>query len=149
MLYYMHNNSISAKVLEQGPDLWRLFNAIQFSYHCVHPIHAKCFQSERYFISITVQGFAFKCFSFFATSEGHTVEAIYCTYTCICSLICMHFFMFNNKQRNTSNQKRRKFMKDYMRIAYHFCYIFSALFTNSTVNACWVSNFELSNKLES
>ena len=28
-------------MLEQGPDYWRWFDTIQFSYHCVHSIHAK------------------------------------------------------------------------------------------------------------
>ena len=27
--------------MEQGPDFWCWFDTTQFSYHCVHPIHAK------------------------------------------------------------------------------------------------------------
>ena len=30
-------------VLEQGRDFWRWFDKIQFSYHCVHPIHEDVF----------------------------------------------------------------------------------------------------------
>ena len=33
-------------MLEQGPDFWRWFDKIQFSYHCVHPIHAKMFSIQ-------------------------------------------------------------------------------------------------------
>ena len=33
-------------VLEQGPDFWSWFNTTQFSYHCVHPIHAKMFSIQ-------------------------------------------------------------------------------------------------------
>ena len=33
-------------MLEQGPDFWCWFDTTQFSYHCVHPIHAKMFQSK-------------------------------------------------------------------------------------------------------
>ena len=33
-------------VLEQGPDFWRWFNKTQFSYHCVHPMHAKMFSIQ-------------------------------------------------------------------------------------------------------
>ena len=29
--------------MEQGPDFWCWFDTTQFSYHCVHPIHAKMF----------------------------------------------------------------------------------------------------------
>ena len=34
-------------VLEQGPDFWCWFDKTQFSYHCVHPIHAKMFSIQR------------------------------------------------------------------------------------------------------
>ena len=30
-------------MLEQGPDFWFWFDKTQFSYHCVHVIHAKVF----------------------------------------------------------------------------------------------------------
>ena len=33
-------------VLEQGPDFWCWFDKTQFSYHCVHPIHAKMFSIQ-------------------------------------------------------------------------------------------------------
>ena len=33
-------------VLEQGSDFWCWFNKTQFSYHCVHPIHAKIFSIQ-------------------------------------------------------------------------------------------------------
>ena len=33
-------------MLEQGPDFWGWFNKTQFSYHCVHPIHAKMFSIQ-------------------------------------------------------------------------------------------------------
>ena len=33
-------------VLEQGPDFWCWFDTTQFSYHCVHPIHAKMFSIQ-------------------------------------------------------------------------------------------------------
>ena len=33
-------------VLEQGPDFWCWFNKTQFSYHCVHPLHAKMFSIQ-------------------------------------------------------------------------------------------------------
>ena len=33
-------------MLEQGPDFWRWFGTTQFSYHCVHPIHAKMFSIQ-------------------------------------------------------------------------------------------------------
>ena len=42
----MHNNNnYQCKIimLEQGPDFWTWFDNTQFSYHCVHPIHAKMF----------------------------------------------------------------------------------------------------------
>ena len=32
--------------MEQGPDFWCLFDTTQFSYHCVHPIHAKMFSIQ-------------------------------------------------------------------------------------------------------
>ena len=33
-------------MLEQGPDFWRWFDTTQFSYHCVHPIHANMFSIQ-------------------------------------------------------------------------------------------------------
>ena len=33
-------------MLEQGPDFWCWFDTTQFSYHCVHPIHAKMFSIQ-------------------------------------------------------------------------------------------------------
>ena len=33
-------------VLEQGLDFWCWFDKTQFSYHCVHPIHAKMFSIQ-------------------------------------------------------------------------------------------------------
>ena len=33
-------------MLEQGRDFWRWFDTTQFSYHCVHPIHAKMFSIQ-------------------------------------------------------------------------------------------------------
>ena len=33
-------------MLEQGPDFWCWFDKTQFSYHCVHPIHAKMFSIQ-------------------------------------------------------------------------------------------------------
>ena len=32
--------------MEQGPDFWCWFDTTQFSYHCVHPIHAKMFSIQ-------------------------------------------------------------------------------------------------------
>ena len=32
--------------MEQGPDFWCWFDTTQFSYHCVHPIHAKMFSLQ-------------------------------------------------------------------------------------------------------
>ena len=32
--------------MEQGPDFWCWFYTTQFSYHCVHPIHAKMFSIQ-------------------------------------------------------------------------------------------------------
>ena len=62
---------INANMLERGPDLWRWFDKIQFSYHCVHPIHAKMFSIQMllHFSQIvprvcTLVIFIFKCFSF-------------------------------------------------------------------------------------
>ena len=33
-------------MLEQGPDFWHWFDTTQFSYHCVHPKHAKMFSIQ-------------------------------------------------------------------------------------------------------
>ena len=33
-------------MLEQGPDFWCWFDTTQFSYHCVHPIHANIFSNQ-------------------------------------------------------------------------------------------------------
>ena len=33
-------------MLEQGPDFWCWFDTTQFSYHCVHSIHAKMFSIQ-------------------------------------------------------------------------------------------------------
>ena len=33
-------------MLEQGPDFWRWFDTTRFSYHCIHPIHAKVFSIQ-------------------------------------------------------------------------------------------------------
>ena len=35
-------------MLLQGPDFWRWFDKIQFSYHCVHLIHAKMFSIQMF-----------------------------------------------------------------------------------------------------
>ena len=32
--------------MEQGPDFWCWFDTTQFSYYCVHPIHAKMFSIQ-------------------------------------------------------------------------------------------------------
>ena len=32
--------------MEQGPDFWCWFDTTQFSYHCIHPIHAKMFSIQ-------------------------------------------------------------------------------------------------------
>ena len=32
--------------MEQGPDFYCWFDTTQFSYHCVHPIHAKMFSIQ-------------------------------------------------------------------------------------------------------
>ena len=32
--------------MDQGPDFWCWFDTTQFSYHCVHPIHAKMFSIQ-------------------------------------------------------------------------------------------------------
>ena len=44
---YMHNNIIiNAKYGGTSPDFWCWFNTTQFSYHCVHPIHANMFSIQ-------------------------------------------------------------------------------------------------------
>ena len=53
-------------VLEKGPDFWHSFDPTQFSYHCVHPIHAKVFSIQMLatFLSNCAKGLHFSAFHF-------------------------------------------------------------------------------------
>ena len=64
--------------MEQGPDFWCWFDTTQFSYHCVHPIHAKMFSIEMLLhFSQIVQGLHFSAFH----------------YTCNCNtMLCLIIF---------------------------------------------------------
>ena len=42
----LHAQQYQLSWMEQGPDFWRWFDTTQFSYHCVHPIHAKMFSIQ-------------------------------------------------------------------------------------------------------
>ena len=45
---------INAKCAGKGPDFWCWFNKTKFSYHCVHPIHAKMFSIQLLLHSIQI-----------------------------------------------------------------------------------------------
>ena len=69
--------------MEQGPDFWCWLDTIQFSYHCVHPIHAKMFSIQMllHFSQIvqrvcTLVLFILSAFCLSVCLSGHAILAV-------------------------------------------------------------------------
>ena len=67
-------------MLEQGPDFWCWFDTTQFSYHCVHPIHAKMFSIQM--------------------SISQIVPRVFCTLVLFNDVVLMASFLYMHNNNN-------------------------------------------------
>ena len=105
MFYYMHNNN----KLEQGPDLWHWFDTTQFSYHCVHPIHAKMFSILMLLhFSQIVPRVCTLVLSILLTLGAHARGLQYLSCLCVC--VC---FPYSGTSRNQAyKQQYQRLQRD-------------------------------------
>ena len=108
------------RVLEQSSDVWRWFNTNQFSYHCVHPIHAKMFSIQMLLhFSQIAQRVCTSVLSFnpWCACAARVIVLGLCVCVCVCvcvsALIC-RLTHWNHKREipTDSSQYGNDFKKD-------------------------------------
>ena len=65
-------------MLEQGPDFWCWFDTTHFSYHCVHPIHAKMFSIQMSISQIVLRVCTLVLFIIMASLLSGVIRSLLC-----------------------------------------------------------------------